>query len=267
VTLSLLRYLLTQPEVRGVDLDAPGTVDLHRSLARGKPFLRSIYNEWYTWLAAALPEGEGRVLELGSGGGFLRDLLAETIASDVVPSAHVDVTLDGQALPFGEDALRGIAMTNVLHHLPDVRLFLEEAGRCVRPGGVVAMIEPWYTPWARLVYGRLHHEELKPDAMDWAFESTGPLSSANIALPWIIFERDRSRFEAEFPQWRIELVEPFMPLRYLLSGGVSVRSVVPVWSFGVWKYVEESAARWNRLTAMFAKIVLTRTGGAADAAH
>jgi len=267
VTLSLLRYLLTQPEVRGVDLDAPGTVDLHRSLARGKPFLRSIYNEWYTWLAAALPEGEGRVLELGSGGGFLRDLLAETIASDVVPSAHVEVALDGQALSFGENALRGIAMTNVLHHLPDVRLFLEEAGRCVRPGGVVAMIEPWCTPWSRLVYGKLHHEELKVDAVDWAFESTGPLNSANIALPWIIFERDRSRFEAEFPQWRIELVEPFMPLRYLLSGGVSVRSVVPAWSYSMWKYVEESATRWNRWTAMFAKIVLTRTGGAADAAH
>ena len=142
-------------------------MDLHRRLTLGKPFLRRIYNDWYAWLAGSLPEGEGRVLELGSGGGFLKDQLLETIASDIVPSNHVNVVLDGQSLPFATDTLRGIAMTNVLHHIPDVRLFLEEAGRCVRPGGVVLMIEPWYTRWSRFVYGTLHHEEMRADAADW----------------------------------------------------------------------------------------------------
>ena len=256
--LLVIRHLLAQPEMRGVDLDSPGTVDLHRRLTLGKPFLRRIYNDWYAWLAGSLPEGEGRVLELGSGGGFLKDQLLETIASDIVPSNHVNVVLDGQSLPFATDTLRGIAMTNVLHHIPDVRLFLEEAGRCVRPGGVVLMIEPWYTRWSRFVYGTLHHEEMRADAADWAFESDGPLSSANTALPWILFERDRSRFEEEFPQWRIDTVEPFMPLRYLLSGGVSVRSMAPAWSYGLWRWAEDTTGRWNGSTAMFAKIALTR---------
>jgi hypothetical protein len=44
---------------------------------------------------------------------------------------------------------------------------------------------------------------LNPDAADWSFPAVGPLSGANGALPWILFERDRARFEREFPQWVI----------------------------------------------------------------
>ena len=39
--------------------------------------------------------------------------------------------------------------------------------------------------------------------------------------------RDRVTFEREFPHWHIELVKPIMPFRYLLSGGVSLRSLNP----------------------------------------
>jgi 2-polyprenyl-3-methyl-5-hydroxy-6-metoxy-1,4-benzoquinol methylase len=49
------------------------------------------------------------------------------------------------------ESLRGIVMTNVLHHIPDARAFLKEAARCLHPGGVIAMIEPWVSPWSRLI--------------------------------------------------------------------------------------------------------------------
>ena len=190
---------------------------------------------------------------------FLKDLLPETITSDVAPSSQLDVVIDGRHLPFAKASLRAIGMTNVLHHIPNVQLFFNEAGRCVRPGGVIAMIEPWVTGWSRLVYGCLHHEVMDPHSSEWTFEAEGRMSDSNMALPWIIFERDRRRFEEEFPQWRIEITEPFMPLRYLLSGGVSMRTVVPVWSYGLWRALERRAGNWITSAGMFAKIRLTRT--------
>jgi hypothetical protein len=120
------------------------------------------------------------------------------------------------------------------------------------------MVEPWVTSWSRFVYTRLHHEPFQPDTPSWELPTAGPLSGANDALPWIIFSRDRRQFEQEFPHWRIELIKPIMPFRYLLSGGVSLRSLAPVWSFGVWRDMENALGRWSDELAMFAQIVLRR---------
>ena len=150
-------------------------------------------------------------------------------------------------------------MTNVLHHLPDARRFFRQAGECVRPGGVVVMIEPWVNAWATFVYTRLHHEPFRPDAKEWGFPSAGPLSGANGALPWIIFERDRTRFEQEFPEWKIEVVAPMMPFRYLLSGGVSLRGLMPGWSSPLWRSLESIAHAGAPQLGMFARIGLRRS--------
>ena len=81
------------------------------------------------------------------------------------------------------------------------------------------MVEPWVTFWSRFVYGRLHHEPFHPESVSWSFPSSGPLSGANIAIPWIVFSRDRTQFEKEYPELQIEQVRPFLQGRYLLSGG------------------------------------------------
>ena len=120
------------------------------------------------------------------------------------------------------------------------------------------MIEPWVTPWSRFIYTRLHHEPFEPETALWEIPATGPLSGANGALPWVIFARDRVTFEREFPQWRIGLIKPIMPFRYLLSGGVSLRGLAPAWSSGLWKQIESALGGWNNQLAMFAQIVLRR---------
>jgi hypothetical protein len=120
------------------------------------------------------------------------------------------------------------------------------------------MIEPWVTPWSRIIYGRLHHEPFEPETASWSIAGSGHLSGANGALPWIIFERDRTLFENEFPGWRIERIIPMMPFVYLLSGGVSLRSFVPGWSFAAIRGLERAFSPWRRHLAMFALIVLRR---------
>jgi SAM-dependent methyltransferase len=253
-----LRSVLSHPLVDGLDVDSPRTTELRRLLIQEKPLLKSIYTLWYRRIASSLPSGDDPVLEVGSGGGFMRDFIPRLITSDIQHIPGIDLSTSAHRLPFPDGALRGIAMVNVLHHMSAPRDFLREATRCVREGGVVSMIEPWVTPWSSLVYGKLHHEPFDPRAERWEFPAVGPLSGANGANPWIIFVRDRCRFEHEFPEWTIRLVQPFMPFSYLLSGGVSMRSLVPDWSSSLWRGIESSLTPLNAWLGMFAHISLER---------
>jgi ubiquinone/menaquinone biosynthesis C-methylase UbiE len=147
------------------------------------------------------------------------------------------LVLDAHVLPFQSRSLRAIVMTDVLHHLPQVHRFFIEAGRCVQPGGVMAMIEPWVASWSRFVYTRFHHEPFRPDAQTWEFPTTGPVSGANGALPWLIFHRDRGIFESELSMWEVEAIEPIMPFwcRAESRFGASCRgghSAGGVWTLG-----------------------------------
>ncbi|HYM24918.1 MAG TPA: class I SAM-dependent methyltransferase [Vicinamibacterales bacterium] len=254
-----LRSALSHPLARGRDLDDPSTTALRRHILEDKPALAAIYREWYAWLGAQLPTGAGAVLELGSGAGFARNVIPGLVASDVFVVPGLDLVLDAQRLPFRDESLRAVVMTNVLHHLPDLAAFFRDAHRAVRPGGVVAMIEPWTTTWSAFVYRRLHHELFSPEAQDWTVEAGGPLSGANVAAPWIAFKRDRQRFERELPGWRIATIDPCLPFRYLLTGGVSLRMLAPAWTFGVVNRIEGMLERWPDRFAMFARVLLVRT--------
>jgi SAM-dependent methyltransferase len=249
---------LSHPLTRGLDLDDPRTTEQRRWIIRNKAFLRRIYEEWYAAIAQALPPGDGPVLEIGSGAGFLADFIPGLITSEILVCRGVRVVLDAGQLPFTDRALRSIVMTNVLHHLASPRQFFVEAARCVRPGGAVVMIEPWTSNWSRFIYTRLHHEPFKPDAQKWESPQTGPLSGANGALPWMLFARDLARFEYEFPEWEVKAITLGMPFRYLLSGGISLRSLMPAATFPLWRRVERLMQPWMTRWAMFAEISLTR---------
>lgn len=251
---SFLRRLLAHPLTASLDLDDPATTALRRQIIASKPFLKSIYDEWYAMLAAGLPTGNGDVLELGSGAGYCATFVPGLITSDVFPCPGVRMVVRAASLPFAGGSLRAIVMTNVLHHLPDVRQFFREAGRCLRPGGKILMIEPWVTPWSRFVYTRFHHEPFHPGAADWSFPASGPLSSANGALPWILFERDRAKFNIEFAQFTVEEIRPFLPFRYLLSGGVALRSLMPGFTAPAWARLEHCLQSQMTRLGMFAFI-------------
>ncbi|NPU83045.1 MAG: class I SAM-dependent methyltransferase [Syntrophaceae bacterium] len=258
----MIKNLLLHPLTRGLDVDDPATTEVRRRIIRSKPFLHRIYEEWYTGIVACLPGGEGPVVELGSGAGHLEDFLPGVVKTEILPCPHVAVVLDAGFLPFSDTSVRALVMTDVFHHLPKPEAFLREAARCLRPGGSVLMIEPWVTAWSRFVYRRLHPEPFEPDAESWEFPSKGPLSGANSALPWIVFGRDRDRFQAEFPLLRLESVEPMMPILYLLSGGVSLRNLQPGWTFPLWRSLEQALKPLWPSIAMFARIVLRRIDGA-----
>ena len=250
---------LIHPLVYNLDIDTPEATIAHSCIIREKPFLKKIYEKWYSSISNSLPLNiSGPVIEIGSGGGFINEIIPGLLSSEIFQIPGVDVVLDGAKLPFKNASLRGIVMIDVFHHIPCVKHFLSEAVRCVMEGGVIVMIEPWNTCWSRFVYKYLHHELFDSDIKDWNFRKGGPLSQANSALPWIVFDRDREKFIQEFPEWKIKEIELHSPFCYLLSGGVSFRSPMPGCLFRMCQRIEDALKPWMNSWAMFTKIVLLR---------
>jgi SAM-dependent methyltransferase len=256
--MGLLSNILQHPLTRGLDLDDPDTTCLRRQIIQEKPLLKNIYEEWYRTVCNHLPHIEGPVLEIGSGAGFLETFIPKLITSDIMPVSGNNIACNAQHIPFKDKCLRAIVLINVLHHISNPLLFFKNSERCVKKGGRIIMVEPWVSSWSRIIYGKLHHEPFDPANPSWTLPQTGPLSGGNHALPWIIFQRDRERFNQQ-TNWQIHLIKVIMPFRYLLSGGVSMRNLLPAWIIRPLTFLEKSMSlEMMKKTAMFAIVVLCR---------
>jgi SAM-dependent methyltransferase len=236
-------------------IDDPRRTLQHRDIILSKPFLKRLYIEWYNVFkksADHLPPG--LLIELGSGGGFLKEIIPNVITSDVLDIPDVvDKIFYGENMPFENASVAGIFMTDVFHHIPDSAAFLDEARRVLVKGGKIIMIEPANSFWGRFIYQNFHHEPFNPQG-DWHIPPAGPMSGANGALPWIVFERDRKKFEAAYPDLKINKIRYHTPLRYLLSGGVSKRQMAPGFSFTLLKGLENIMLMISRQLSMFMTI-------------
>ncbi|MCJ7730006.1 MAG: class I SAM-dependent methyltransferase, partial [Sedimentisphaerales bacterium] len=202
----------------------------------------------------------GKVLvELGSGGGFIKEIIANVITSDILNLSNVDRVFSSSQMPFVDGSVDAFFMFDVLHHIADSRAFFREALRCLRVCGKVVMIEPANTLWSRFIYKNFHHEQFDP-AGKWGLEGSGPLSQGNGAIPWIIFRRDRVIFEREFPSLRIVSMRNHTPLRYLLSGGLTLRQLVPSFTYPFVRAVEYLLSPLNNWLGMFQTIELEKIG-------
>lgn len=241
-------------------LDDPGRIEAIRRVIRGKPALERWYRECYARQAACLARtrAAGAVLELGSGAGFLREVVPEVVTSDVLPYAGVDRVIDATRLPFADASLRAILMLNVFHHIPDADAFLSEAERCLASGGRIFMIDQHVGWISRPVLAHGHHEPFDAETREWRFRSDGPLRSANGALAWIVFRRDRALFEARHPGLRLERYEPHTPLRYFLAGGLKPWSLLPGFAFPLASALDRALLRLSPELGSFVDVELLR---------
>lgn len=215
------------PQTRDIEnLDDPAVTLLHSEIIQKKLFLKKLYIDFYKQFQRAVSDPQNKVLiELGSGGGFIKKVISNVITSDILELPNVDRVSSALDMPFEQAGVDAFFMIDVLHHITDPRRFFKEALRCLKIGGKIVMIEPANTCWSRFIYKNFHHELFDPQAKwELAGDKHGPLSQGNDALPWIIFTRDRMIFEKEFPSLRIVSIRNHTPLRYLLSGGLTLRN-------------------------------------------
>jgi hypothetical protein len=70
--------------------------------------------------------------------------------------------------------------------------------------------------------------------------------------------KDIHRFESEFPQMAIDQILPFLPFRYLVSGGVGMRNLMPCFIHPDWVRLERMLESQMSSLAMFAFVSVRR---------
>lgn len=250
---------LLLPEASQIrDLDDPENIHCLRQIIRRKPFLFKTYQSFYQELLSKVRgSARGKWVELGSGASFLKSYAPQLVTSDVLPYSGVDLVFSALEMPFKEESVDAFLMIDVLHHIKDSRQFFREAERCLLPGGKIVMIEPANTAWSRLIYKNFHHEPFN-ERGDWGFEEGGPLSGANMAIPWIVFCRDRNEFLTEFPALRVRSIHIHTPLIYLLSGGLSMRQLLPSWTYRFVRFLEWLLSPINQYIGLFMTIEIEK---------
>ncbi|HEY6548236.1 MAG TPA: methyltransferase domain-containing protein [Vicinamibacteria bacterium] len=135
----------------------------HRRVWSKKPVLAQVYRPWFEALLAEGPPG-ARALEVGAGPGFLRELARERrpdlslTSLDVLPTPWNDLVGDALCLPLRSEAVDVVLGLDVLHHLARPAAFFAETARVLRPGGRLALVEPWVSPFSYPIYRFLHQE-------------------------------------------------------------------------------------------------------------
>lgn len=227
-----------------------------RTLIQSKKALHHFYSlsyEKYRQCLQLCPQ-EGSILEIGSGAGFAKEFIPELCASDIIPYPNIDKVIDATRLSFEDNSLRAIFLLNTFHHIPDVDKFLTEACRCLKPGGRILIIDQHVGFISRIVLEYLHHEPFNPNTETWSFQSSGPLTGANGALAWIVFERDKERFEKKFSLLKLVSYSPHTPLLYWVSGGLKKWSMAPKILIPFWQFIDRLFLKISRDFGSFTDI-------------
>lgn len=238
------------------DLNHPNRSIEHKEILVSKKSLRKIYESWYNVFKSYVKD-DSIYLELGSGGGFIKDIIPQVITSDINKIPGVDQYFSASELPYEDQSVSGIFMIDALHHFPEAEKFFSESVRVLKTGGKIVLIEPWNTKWARFIYKRFHHELFDLNR-DWTFPLSGPLSGSNMALPYIIFKRDIEKFKDKYPKLNVKKIQPHTPFTYLLTGGFSRRAFLPGFMISFVRYIEKHTAFIRNKFAMFVTIEIEK---------
>lgn len=188
-------------------------------------YLHALYEAAFSSIIENLPVDIQTLVEIGAGDGISRNFLPQSILTDISYHPILDTACRSDQMPFKSGSIDALVLKDTLHHLPDVELFLTEANRVLRVGGRIVIFEPYWGLLAKFVYRFLHQEQFNQNTDTWSFQSMSPWDS-NQALSYLLLRRDRVRFEREYPFFEIREHKVLVGPSFLISGGVSRRTIV-----------------------------------------
>jgi SAM-dependent methyltransferase len=133
------------------------TTPMARLAAAGRRVLDfqagSIWND----LASLLPETRGMILDVGRGAQPYRHLLPPEAIYQAIDYSGADqhfgysmpdtTCYQGDRWPVADDSVDVVLCTETLEHVPDSAVFLAEAARCLRAGGLIILTVPFAARW------------------------------------------------------------------------------------------------------------------------
>ncbi|MBA1376353.1 class I SAM-dependent methyltransferase [Pseudomonas brassicacearum subsp. neoaurantiaca] len=247
-----------------MDVDGVERLELHGRVLGRKRMLREVFVEFhhaFHRLANRYFEVDGLEVELGAGIAPMRNSYPKVLATDIVRTEQLDMALNAEAMDLGDRSVRAFYGQNCFHHFPHPDRFFTELERTIKIGGGAILIEPFHGPFAAFLYRRLFKSEgFDMHFPSWETPSTGPMNGANQALSYIVFVRDRQIFERKHPGLEIvhqEICGNY--LRYLISGGLNFRQLLPDALIPVLKVIEKLLHPLRRVLALHHIVVLRRT--------
>jgi hypothetical protein len=225
------------------------------------------YRELYRDQFKDFPDPEAlSVLEIGSGTSPLKQFLSKVATSDVLNLDYLDLVFDCHEIDkvdaIRDESLDVITLTNVLHHLKSPITFLNRAAIKLKRGGRVVATEPFFSLISTPIFKYLHHETVEFEISQPELQNVrGPLASANIALPWLIFFRRRDWMERLSDGYDVAncTIRFFSTASYMATGGISRKLPVPGWLYRMLFPIDLFLSRrFPQLCASFFTIVLSR---------
>ncbi|HYN04182.1 MAG TPA: class I SAM-dependent methyltransferase [Vicinamibacteria bacterium] len=171
---------------------------------------------------------------MGAGPGFLGQAARSRrpdlrwIASDLHAAPWNALAADAGWLPLAAASIDAVVGLDVLHHLGAPAAFFREAARVLRPGGQLALVEPWITPFSWPIYRFVHQEHCRLWVDPWdPFPAHGKGSfDGDAAVPWrMVRDTPAERWnELGLRPPRVARLNAFA---YLLSLGFRPASLLP----------------------------------------
>jgi len=225
------------------------------------------YRELYRDQFKDLPDpAKLSILEIGSGTSPLKQFYPNIVTSDVLDLDYLDLVFDCHEIDrldaVRDDSLDVITLTNVLHHLKSPIAFLNSGAAKLKRGGKVIATEPFFSLLSTLIWKHLHREPVDFEvSMPELAQAHGPVTSANQALPWLIFFRRRDwlqRLNESFDVANLS-ARPFSSLSYMATGGISHKLPVPHFLYRALLPVDLAFSRcFPHVCAAFFTLTLTR---------
>jgi SAM-dependent methyltransferase len=208
---------------------------------QNKNLIKIIYEDYYKIIKKYIyKKNRFEILELGSGGGNIKEIIRGCITSDQFKNNKVDRLENIYKINFKKKTLSNIILIDVFHHLRFPSLALKEINRVLVKGGRLIMLEPAMGLIPRIIYKIFHYEpngfNLK---INWnTIPKKIPMSNQYFAaqsLPW------RAFFLKEYnlnDKYKIKLVKPFSDFALLLSGGYSYNAFYPTFFYSLIKLID-----------------------------
>lgn len=245
----------------GAIIQTSDWVEKHRAIFARKESLRFYYQEIFTSLLRQHLLS-GPTLELGSGPGFLSQIVEDLITSDYDYLPDVNVVCDAHKLPFSDQSFANVFFVDALHHLKSPLASFREISRVLRSGGRLVMIEPYTTPLSRFFYKYIHHEFCysPEDVWNKAFTADKEPMIGNAEIPRDLLVKHNGPVTGNTPVSGLRLCKlmPFAGLSYLLTGGFqSWQQPLPL--IKALYFIEKKTRRiWASLAATRCLAVLER---------